>query len=166
MAEVLLTAAMIVRNEERFLDDCLASIHDVVDEIVVIDTGSTDGSERIARAHGARVTRLPWTGDFAAARNESMDLARGRWILYIDADERLRGAERSKVESLLREPGMVAHTVRFRPRTGSTRYHEYRIFLNDPRIRFRGVIHETMLSAIREVAAHDGLRIGHSDLMI
>lgn len=162
MTEILFSAAMIVRDEEPVLDDCLRSLRGVVDEIVVVDTGSTDGSRDIARAHGARVTDFGWTGDFAAARNEALRLARGRWILYIDADERLRDAERSAVEAVLADLTAVAHTVLFRPQTGMTRYREYRIFRNDPRIRFRGVIHETMLPGIHQVAASDRLRIGHS----
>jgi tetratricopeptide (TPR) repeat protein len=159
----LLTAAMIVRDESVVLDECLRSIRDVVDEIVVVDTGSTDDSRDIARSHGARISEVPWRGDFSAPRNAALALARGRWILYIDADERLRDAPRPALESALAEPGVVAHTVRFRPQTGFTRYREYRLFRNDPRIRFRGVIHESMLPAIRQVAASDGLRIAHSE---
>jgi tetratricopeptide (TPR) repeat protein len=162
MTAALVTAAMIVRDEAAVLDECLRSIRDVVDEIVVVDTGSTDESPRIARAHGARVVEFPWRGDFSAARNEALARARGGWILYIDADERLRDATRAALESALAEPGVVAHTVRFRPQTGFTRYREYRIFRNDPRIRFRGVIHETMLPDIQRVAASDCLRIAHS----
>lgn len=162
MMAPLVSAAMIVRDEAALLDECLRSIRDVVDEIVVVDTGSIDDSREIARAHGARLAEFPWTGDFAAARNEALGLARGRFILYIDADERLRDATRAAVASVLAEPGVVAHTVRFRPQTGFTPYREYRLFLNDPRIRFRGVIHETMLPDIHRVAATDRLRIAHS----
>ena len=166
MTAALLTAAMIVRDEAALLDDGLRSLRDVVDEIVVVDTGSTDDSRGIAHAHGARVAEFAWCGDFSAARNAALGLARGQWILYIDADERLRDATRPAVEAALAEPGVVAHTVRFRPQTGFTRYREYRIFRSDPRIRFQGVIHETMLPGIRQVAASDGLRIAHSAFAI
>jgi tetratricopeptide (TPR) repeat protein len=80
---------MIVRDEEAFLEDCLASTRDVVQEIVVVDTGSRDATKRIAAKAGARVFDFPWEDDFAAARNESLRHATGDWILVLDADERL-----------------------------------------------------------------------------
>jgi tetratricopeptide (TPR) repeat protein len=164
--DVLLSAAMIVRDEESVLEDCLRSIRELVDEIVVVDTGSSDGSKRVAERFGARIVDFGWRDDFSAARNEALAHARGDWILYIDADERLRPASRSSVELLLADELAICHTVLFRPQRGYTRYREYRLFRNDPRIRFQGVIHETMLPAIREVAARDGRRIAHSELAI
>jgi glycosyltransferase involved in cell wall biosynthesis len=157
---------MIVRDEEAVLEECLRSILGVADEIVVVDTGSTDGSKRIAERFGARVVDFPWRDDFSAARNEALAHARGGWILYIDADERLRPPRRSDLDALLGDDAVVAYTVLFRPQRGYTRYREYRIFRNDPRVRFRGAIHETMLPALRAVAAADGQRIAHSDLAI
>src|SRR3984957_12225351 len=88
---------MIVRNEEHHLPDCLESIRHIVDEIVLVDTGSTDDTVAIARSFGARVEIHPWQQDFATPRNVGLDLARGRWILYIDADERLRPISREAV---------------------------------------------------------------------
>jgi glycosyltransferase involved in cell wall biosynthesis len=161
-----LTAAMIVRNEERFLGGCLASIRSIVDEIVIADTGSSDRSRDIALEYGARLIDHPWSGDFAAARNAALDQARGRWILYIDADERLAPVERDDVRAALGDPGLVAGLVWFRARTGYTPYREYRLFRNDPRIRFHGVIHETMLADIDEVARQDGLRVGEVELLL
>ena len=79
---------MIVRDEEKVLGDCLRSIRDHVDEIVITDTGSTDRSREIAGEFGARVLEQPLQDDFSAARNHSLDAATGDWILYIDADER------------------------------------------------------------------------------
>ena len=161
-----LSAALIVRDESAVLDDCLASIRHVADEIVVVDTGSTDDSRQIAARHGARVFDVPWREDFAAARNEALERARGRFVLYIDADERLCPVDRAHVDGLLADESVTCYTVLFRPQIGYTRYREYRIWRNDPRIRFRGVIHETMLPAIRDVAAQDGGRIADSDLAI
>src|SRR4029077_18021100 len=88
---MLLSAAIIVKDEADHLDACLSSLHGLVDEIVVVDTGSTDGSVAVAERHGAVVAHEPWRGDFSAPRNRSLDLATGDWILYIDADERVRG---------------------------------------------------------------------------
>ena len=148
------------------LPRCLASIRDLVDEIVVVDTGSTDGSPRIAAEFGARVFNVEWRDDFAGARNAALDRARGRFILYIDADERAGPYSREALAGQLADPGVVASTVRFRPRTGFTRYRECRLFRNDPRIRFRNVIHETMVPDIDAVTRSDGLRLAHSDLTI
>ena len=88
----LLSACLIVRDEAEMLPDCLASIRGVADEIVVVDTGSTDDTPEIARQAGARVFHFDWCDDFAAARNAALDHAQGRWILQIDADERLTGS--------------------------------------------------------------------------
>ncbi len=161
-----LTAAMIVRDEEAFLDGCLASIADAVDEIVIADTGSVDRSRDIARAHGAHVIEFPWTADFAAARNAALDAVRGEWVLYIDADERLAPTDRAAIRRMLDRPELIAAKPWFRPRTGFTRYREYRLFRNDPEIRFHGAIHEKISIDIHRVAGERGLRIADVELLI
>ena len=75
--EPLISAVLIVRNEQERLPACLDALADVVDEIVVADTGSTDRTFEIAQAHTDRVVRVPWTNDFAAARNAAVAHARG-----------------------------------------------------------------------------------------
>jgi tetratricopeptide (TPR) repeat protein len=157
---------MIVRDEEGVLDACLASIKDVVDEIVIADTGSIDRSLEIGRAYGARVIEQPWQGDFSAARNAALAAASGDWILYIDADERLAPVARSAVAAALDRPDLVAGLLWFRAKAGLTPYREYRLFRNDPRIRFRGVMHETMLPDILQVAEQDGLEVGEVEMLI
>jgi glycosyltransferase involved in cell wall biosynthesis len=162
----LLTAALIVRDEAGVLDACLTSIRDIVDEIVVVDTGSIDESVEIARRHGAIVSAHRWSGDFAAARNAALELAAGEWILYIDADERLEPTTRAEVERLLRDAPEVAFRILLRPDAGSTPYREYRLWRHDPRIRFEGVIHEKVVPAIHRVAEQDGRPIGVADLLL
>jgi hypothetical protein len=157
---------MIVRNEEKYLEGCLESIKDVVDEIVIVDTGSSDRTKDIAARYGARLFDFPWTGDFSAARNEALERCRGGWILYIDADERLGPASREEVRRMLSDRQKVVYTVRFHPIGGYTAYKEYRIFRNDPRIRFQGVIHETMLPSVMAMSREEGLGIGASPLAI
>jgi tetratricopeptide (TPR) repeat protein len=144
----------------------LESIRNVVDEIIVVDTGSTDESVEIARRHGALVYEHPWTGDFAEARNEALERTACEWILYIDADERLDSVERTDVERLLADPPEVAFRILLRPESGSTPYREYRIWRHDPRIRFEGVIHEKVVPAIHRVAEQDGRSIGVADLLL
>jgi tetratricopeptide (TPR) repeat protein len=155
-----------VKNEARVLDACLASIREVVDEIVVVDTGSTDASMEIARRHGAIVREHPWTGDFAEARNAALALATCEWILYIDADERLDPVDRESVESLLRGAREIAFRILLKPDSLSTPYREYRVWRHDPRIRFEGVIHEKVVPAIHRVADEDGRPIGVADLLL
>uniref|UniRef100_A0A6M3ILH9 Putative glycosyltransferase n=1 Tax=viral metagenome TaxID=1070528 RepID=A0A6M3ILH9_9ZZZZ len=80
---------MIVRNEERFLPQCLQSVQGVVDDIVIVDTGSTDRTLDIAREHNARVYEHPWEHSFAKARNQSLSYVHSDWVLILDADEEL-----------------------------------------------------------------------------
>ena len=163
---MLLSAALIVRNEAAFLDTCLASLDGLVDEIVVVDTGSTDDSVAIAHRHGARVAHQAWTQDFASARNCSLDLASGDWILYIDADERVRPGDHSLAREWLEHAGdCVAGLVRFVPRVDWTPYREYRLWRNRPDLRFRGAMHESIVSAVTRAAKQDGLRIAPFDLV-
>ncbi len=84
-----LSLCLIARDEERLLPGCLASISDVVDDIVVLDTGSTDGTRDVASKAGARVFGFKWGDDFAAARNAAVEHVRSDWVLVLDADERL-----------------------------------------------------------------------------
>lgn len=157
---------MIVRDEERVLGDCLRSLQGVVDEIVVVDTGSRDSSREIAAAHGARLAEFAWCNDFAAARNYALDQATGHWILYIDADERVRPCDRTALERRLSTPDWLACTVQFHPRTGYTAYPEHRLFRRDPRIRFKGAMHETIIPALHALTAAGAGVIGASDLTI
>ncbi|MCW2639770.1 MAG: hypothetical protein JWP76_2076, partial [Dactylosporangium sp.] len=87
----LLSACMIVKDEEDVLADCLTALRDFVDEIVVYDTGSTDRSRDIAREHGARVIEGYWNDHFGDARNRALAHCTGQWILGVDADEVITG---------------------------------------------------------------------------
>jgi len=162
----LLSAALIVRDESAFLADCLESLSGIVDETVVVDTGSVDETPDIARRFGANLVHHPWNDDFSEARNISLDIALGEWILYIDADERLVGADRARVEDLLRDAEEIAFRILLRPNLDSTPYREYRLWRNDPRIRFDGIIHEKVVPAIHRVADEDGRPVGMADLML
>ena len=105
---------MIVRNEERNLADCLAQVDGLVGEIVVVDTGSTDHTRLVASAQGARVFDFPWCDDFSAARNEALRHARGEWILWLDADDRLDEENRERLAAIVaglngRQVGYAMH---------------------------------------------------------
>jgi tetratricopeptide (TPR) repeat protein len=157
---------MIVKNEERFLEGCLLSVRDHVDEMVVVDTGSTDRTCDIARDHGATLIERAWPGNFAEARNWALDAATGGWILYIDADERFAVPPGVDLKALLSDERAAAYNVRFQPRVNSTFYREIRVFRNDPRIRFNGVIHETVHNGILQVCRDDDRAILDSALSI
>jgi glycosyltransferase involved in cell wall biosynthesis len=88
-----ITACLMVKNEEKNLDRCLASIKDCVDEIVIVDTGSTDGTIAIAESYNAKVYHHPWEDNFSKHRNQSISYASkdSDWLLFIDADEELFG---------------------------------------------------------------------------
>lgn len=147
-----LSACLIVRDEERFLDRCLASLRGHVDEICVLDTGSSDRTVEIARSHGAILGHRPWDDDFSAARNASLDLASGDWILQIDADEELvppgKGAW-----SMLDDRRAVCALVELELRGDegrSERTWQPRLFRRDPRLRYRRPLHETVLDGLAE----------------
>ncbi len=158
-------AALIVRDEAQFLPGCLETLTNRVDEIVVVDTGSHDDSVDLAVAAGAKVLHHKWTGDFSEARNIGLEAARSDWILYIDADERLILPHDGKVSEYL-DPSAIAAYVRFRPKVRFTRYRDPRIFRNDPRIRFRGKIHETVVPCLRKIEKEDGLPLVASSVGI
>lgn len=161
-----ITATLIARDEERFLADCLQSLRPLVNEIVVVDTGSCDATQAIARAHGARLHDFAWCDDFSAARNFALDQASGDWILYIDADERLRPLDREAVERELSTPDLWAATLRFHPQTGYTAYRELRLFRRHHEIRFEGAMHETIVPSLNRLTGGCGKAIGTSTLTI
>lgn len=84
-----ITLCMIVKNEEKYLKRCLESVKDKVSEIVIVDTGSTDGTLVIAEEYTTKIYHFKWVDDFAAARNESLKYATSEYILVLDADEYL-----------------------------------------------------------------------------
>lgn len=99
---IRLSACLIVRNEEKRLPDCLASV-EFCDEIVVVDSGSTDRTLEVARAAGATVLEHPWEG-FARQRNMALDAAHGVWALEVDADERITPQLRDEILTLVADP--------------------------------------------------------------
>lgn len=156
-----ISACMIVKNEEACLIDCLESIRGVADEIVVVDTGSTDRTVEIARAYTDRIYYHPWQDDFAAHRNQSIGYAEGEWILVIDADERLL-ANRDDILKILRNPSLDAVGFRIvnRSSEGEIVFDSPRLFKNNIGCHYMGIIHE-QLTGPRHIQLTD-LEIHHT----
>lgn len=144
---------MIVKDEEELLPHCLASVQGAVDEIIVVDTGSSDRSAEIAQQYGALVVRFEWCEDFAAARNVGLERASGDWILFLDADEALDRAAREQIRSWTSVSGcdglfLNIHNYTGTGQQGVTVNPVLRLFRNAPEHRFEGRIHEQIAAAI------------------
>jgi glycosyltransferase involved in cell wall biosynthesis len=146
----LTSLTLIARNEAGNLPACLASLRDLVDDIVVVDTGSTDDTRAVAASLGARVFDFPWRDSFAAARNEALRHARGRWVLWLDADEVFDEPNRDKLRTLLaglRDDDPTAFVMQQRstaPTGAATLVGQVRLFRNLPDLRWDYRVHEQM----------------------
>ncbi len=162
------TLCVIARNEEALIGRCLASVSGAVDQVVVVDTGSTDRTADRAREAGAEVSEFSWCDDFAAARNASIERARGDWILVLDADEQLATESRAALKPLLEESRAAAFSVvvhNLQPPGELVRFQNspiVRLFRNAPGHRYRGIIHESVTEAIVEA----GGRVAPSPLVV
>ena len=155
----LLSLCMIVKNEEKMLADCLESVKNVVDEIIIVDTGSTDKTLEIANKYGAKIYYFDWIDDFSEARNESIKHSTSQWILYLDADERLTPESQNAIRMLINtaneEVGAYYIVIEsdHRQLDGSAEKHKGaypRLFRNlgYPNIKFMGRVHEQISPAI------------------
>lgn len=150
---IWITLCMIVKNEAADLPRCLRSVQGIADQIVVVDTGSTDGTVEIARKFGASVVRSEWTGDFAGARNAGLLHAEGEWILFLDADEELDAGTRGQLRELALHSEITGYFLNVWNYSGdggdgATINPVLRMFRNDRRYRFEGRIHEQIAAPI------------------
>jgi tetratricopeptide (TPR) repeat protein len=146
-----ITLSMIARNEAEYLEECLQSVQGVVDEIVLVDTGSTDATPQIAEKYGARVIYAEWQNDFAAARNIALQHATGDWILVLDADERLTPESKQAILNAVRHPQFVGYYLEIlnEIRAGDYFVHRLvRLFRRVPYARWEGAIHEQILPSL------------------
>lgn len=148
---IRISVCMIAKNEADNIGRCLRSVKAVADEIIVVDTGSTDETVKIAETHGAKVFSFRWINDFSAARNYALEQAEGDWIVFLDADEYIVDEKIANLRPTLEKihgnrkveavSCMMEHTegpdgpLKGRDRT-------VRLFRNSPAIRFKGKIHE------------------------
>jgi tetratricopeptide (TPR) repeat protein len=152
-----ISLCMIVKDEEAGLARCLASVQGVVDEIIVVDTGSIDRTVAIAQQFGAAVYHHPWQDDFAKARNESLRYAQGDWILVLDADEVLRAACLPALRQAISAPNCIAVTL-LREEIGAQQ-NPYtllsRLFRRHPQIQFQRPYHETIDESVTALQAQE-----------
>jgi tetratricopeptide (TPR) repeat protein len=145
---------MIVKDEAQHLDECLASVHGLADELVIVDTGSRDDTRDIARARGAQVFDFPWCDDFSAARNESIGHASGDWILWMDADDRVLPDSRPRLAELIGGLGQdnaayLMHVLCPAPDGGPMLDVVHaRLFRNDARLRWQYAVHEQIVPSV------------------
>jgi glycosyltransferase involved in cell wall biosynthesis len=163
----LLGASLIVKNEQEHLRRCLSSLQGLCDEIVIVDTGSTDNTIAIAREFGVRLLERPWNGDFAAARNFALDAMTSTWVMYIDADEEVVDADVRFIRQALESAeGIAAFGTKLIAHLGWTPYTDFRIWRHKPGIRFRGEIHESTLPDIRARALDDSELLANINVTI
>ncbi len=149
-----ISLCMITKNEAAHLRRCLASVSSLVDEMIVVDTGSDDETIAIASSAGARIYHHTWENNFSAARNVGLSKARGEWILVLDADEVLAENSRTHLRNLLEQcpaDALRVHIHNYLPADELEKYQELmltRIFRNQPEYRFTGAVHEQVSPSI------------------
>lgn len=160
---IRLSLCMIVRDNERTLAAALESVMPWVDEMVVVDTGSTDNTKQIAADLGAQVFDFPWCDDFSAARNESIRHAQGDWIFWMDSDDSISEDNGRKLRKLLDSEDAAAsmgYVMQVHcgdgDAQGKTVVDHVKLFRNLPTIRFEGRIHEQVLPSIRTLGGQVG----------
>lgn len=152
-----LSACLIIKNEEKWLDQCLESLYDAVDEIILIDTGSSDKSKTIAQKYGCKIWDFKWTGSFSDARNYAIEQAKGDWIISMDADETLING--NELPQLLKKiPLSVGGVLIERENiftdfiTGKSLVEvrsNLRVFRNNKKIRWNRNVHEHVSFSIK-----------------
>ena len=163
-----LSLCMIVKNEERELPLCVNCVKPVLDEIVVVDTGSTDNTKEVARQLGARVFDFVWVDDFSAARNESILRATGDYILWLDADDRVDPPEMEKLDLLKQNFPWKKNRAYYlkvnsqSPVDGETHFYQLRVFPNVAGARFEGRVHEQVFYRLKKL----GMEFVQTDIIL
>ena len=149
----MLSLSMIVRDEAAQIEDCLRSVQGFADELVVVDTGSSDDTVARARALGARVEQIPWPGDFAPARNQALQWVSGDWVLVLDADERLRPEAMAPLRALMAQPDVLLINL-LRQEVGAVQSpysNVSRLFRRHPAIRWSRAYHSMVDDSVAEL---------------
>lgn len=158
-----ISLCMIVRNEEKTLSRCLESVKFLVDEIVIVDTGSTDKTVEVAEGYGAKILHKAWTDNFAEARNYAIKHATSDWILQLDADEELVRSSASELIEIVKNKSIdgvhcIIQSIESNS-PHSSQFYNLRLFRKKPQIYYEGIVHETPIICGKTVFS--GIRITH-----
>lgn len=150
MENKFISLCMIVKNEQDNLSNCLSSLKNYVDEIVIVDTGSIDKTKEIAANYTQNIYDFEWGNDFAAARNFSISKARYEWILVIDADETVTAFDRNDLNKFMNDNDQTVGRIKrinpFEDASGTKRYIErVNRFFNQKNFQYEGIIHEQLV---------------------
>ncbi len=146
-----LSLNMIVKNEEANLTRALQSVKNIVDEIIIVDTGSTDKTKSIAKSFGAKVFDFEWMNNFSSARNFALEKSSGDWIIYLDADEELSSGSVNELKKIIQEkPAGINCLVQSLGQdlnlSGIMKYP--RLFPLNDKIKFTGRVHEQIQTSL------------------
>lgn len=146
--EVSLGLCMIVKNEEQFLSKCIESVKDIVSEIIIVDTGSSDSTTAIAKDYTDFVYSYEWANDFSAARNFSLQKSTCDWVLVLDADEILEPTDKDKLLPLIQDSKEDGYDFRIHNYSTLHTKEDYlihyalRLIRRDAKFAYKGVVHE------------------------
>lgn len=177
MLKIMLSFCLIAKNEEKYLPQLLKSVENIVDEIIIVDTGSTDKTKEIGKKFGANVFDFEWSKDFSVARNFSIDQAAGDWVMIMNPDEKIGEKDKVNLKSLLvKEPKKAyvfttrnyfenSNVPNWNPWEGEypeeeegrncwVGSDEIRLFPNHPKITFHFPVHEI-------ISEEDCIKCGH-----
>ena len=175
-----ISACYIVKNEEKNLQKSINSLATVEDEIIVVDTGSKDGTREVAHRLGAQVYTQQWKNDFSLARNFALDKAGGEWVVFLDADERFVNSSGlneyiKKADTFPGCEALLLPLMNINIDTGTeqaeliSREYSLRIWRNRPNVRFYGCVHEMLLVSECEklrspklLTAHEKFTLHHT----
>ncbi|MDR2367969.1 MAG: glycosyltransferase [Deltaproteobacteria bacterium] len=152
--------AMIMKNETANLPYSLGPMAGLVDEMVVVDTGSTDDSAEMAAGYGAKVVHWAWNDDFSQARNHGLGFMKSDFILWLDADNSLTATDLSMIRCRLGGGGLIFTATEVVVPQGD-RLWQKRVFLNSPEARFEGRIHEQLTHPEDWPVVHTAAEIRH-----
>jgi len=153
-----ISACLIVKNEADNIRLCLDSLKNIVQQIVVVDTGSTDNTIEVAKIYGAEVYQYKWNNDFSAAKNFALAKAKGEWVIFLDADEYISAETAENVPHIIKQygklcDGFISHMSNIDIDNDNKLIDEFfvtRIFRRDPNLCFAGTVHEYLMHKKRK----------------
>ncbi len=147
-----LSAAIIVKNEGKYLKNVLNAIKGVIEEIIVVDTGSTDNTKQIAESFGAKVYDFPWCDDFSAARNESLKHCTQEYIIWLDADDFIQKQDVIKLKWEIKSNPNSAYFLTIIDKRQDMEFQsiQLRVFPNNKNLKFIGRVHEQIAFSVED----------------